>query len=75
MGMKNSREVSDAAFPFLVERWCVSPDTMNAFSIDLYGRFKDDIITVAKKPGVHQTFCLGHEAQKQILQNQSGGNL
>ena len=36
MGMKNSGEVSDAAFAFLVERWCVSPDTMNAFSIDLY---------------------------------------
>ena len=59
MGMKNSGEVSDAAFPFLVERWCVSPDTMNAFSIDLYGRFKDDIITVAKNRVFTKHFVWG----------------
>ena len=48
MGMKNSGELSDAAFSFLVERWCSKPDTLSAFAIDLYGRFKDDIIIVAR---------------------------
>ena len=56
MGMKNSGEVSDAAFAFLVERWCVSLDTMNVFSIDLYGRFKDDIIIVAKNRALTKHF-------------------
>ena len=59
MGIKNSGEVSDAAFAFLVERWCVSPDTMNAFSIDLYGRFKDDIISVAKNRVLTKHFVWG----------------
>ena len=59
MGMKNSGEVSDAAFAFLVERWCVSPDTMNVFSIDLYGRFKDDIIIVAKNRALTKHFVWG----------------
>ena len=57
--MKNSGEVSDAAFAFLVERWCVSPDTMNAFSIDSYGRFKDDIIIVAKNRMLTKHFVWG----------------
>ena len=48
MGMKNSGELSDAAFAFLVERWCLKPDTLSAFAIDLYKRFKDDIIIFAR---------------------------
>ena len=59
MAMKNSGEVSDAAFAFLVERWCVNPDTMNAFSIDLYRRFKDDIIIVAKNRMLTKHFVWG----------------
>ena len=59
MGMQNSGEVSDAAFAFLVERWCVSPDTLNGFSIDLYGRFKDDIIIVAKNRALTKHFVWG----------------
>ena len=51
--------VSDAAFSFLVERWCVNRDTMNAFSIDLYGRFKDDIIIVAKNRMLPKHFVWG----------------
>ena len=46
--MQNSGELSDAAIAFLVERWCPRPDTLSAFSIDMYGRFKDDIIIVAR---------------------------
>ena len=34
MGMKNSGELSDAAFAFLVERWCLKPDTLSASAID-----------------------------------------
>ena len=48
MGMKNSGELSDAAFAFLVERWCLKSDTLSAFAIDLYGRFNDDIIIAAR---------------------------
>ena len=48
MGVKSSGELSDAAFAFLVERQCLRPDILSAFSIYLYGRFKDDIIIVAK---------------------------
>ena len=48
MGMKNSGELSDAAFAFLVERRCLKLDTLKPFTIDLYGRFKDDIISVAR---------------------------
>ena len=48
MVMQNSGELSDAAIAFLVERWCPRPDTLSAFSIDMYGRFKDDIIIVAR---------------------------
>ena len=75
MEMKNSGELSDAAFAFLVERWCLKPDTLNAFAIGLYGRFKDDIIIVARNRHLTKHFRLGHEAPKQILQNQSEGDL
>ena len=43
MEMMNSGESSDAAFALLGERWCLTPDTLGAFAIDLYG-----IIIVAK---------------------------
>ena len=59
MKMKNSGEGSDAAFAFLVERWCLRPDTMNTFSIDSYGRFKDDIIIVAKNRALTKHFVWG----------------
>ena len=59
MGMKNSGELSDAAFAFLVERWCLKPDTLSAFAIDLYGRFKDDIIIVARNQNLTEHFVWG----------------
>ena len=51
-GTKSSGESSDAAFAKLVEIWCHQPDVMSAFSIDVYGRFQDDIVIVAldRKP-------------------------
>ena len=49
MEMKNSGELSNAAFAFLVERWCLKPDTLSAFAIDLDGRFKDDIIVARNR--------------------------
>ena len=57
--MKNSGELSDAAFAFLVERWCLNPDTLSAFAIDLYGRFKDDIIIVARNRNLTKHFVWG----------------
>ena len=59
MGMKNSGELSDAAFAFLVERWCLKPDTLDMFAIDLYGRFKDDIIIVARNRALTKHFVWG----------------
>ena len=47
MGMKNSGEFFDAPFAKLVETWCLLPEVMSAFSIDLYGRCEDDIFIVA----------------------------
>ena len=32
----------------LVETWCLLLEVTSAFSIDLYGRLKDDIIVVAR---------------------------
>ena len=57
--MESSGELSDAAFAFLVERWCLKTDTMSAFSIHLYGRFKDDIIIVARNRALTKHFVLG----------------
>ena len=74
MAMKNSGELSDAAFAFFVERLCLKPDTLSAFAIDLYGRFKDDNHHCCKKRKPHQTLCLV-QAQKQMLDSQSGGDL
>ena len=68
MGMKNSGEVSDAACAFLVERWCLKPDTLSAFSIDLYGRFEGDIIIVAKNRALTKHFVWRMKPQKPILQ-------
>ena len=51
--MKNSGEL---AFAFLVERWCQKLDTLSAFSIDLYARFKDDIIIVARNLALTKHF-------------------
>ena len=64
MGMKNSGELSNAAFAFLVERWCLKPDTLSAFAIDLYGRFKDDII-VARNRNLtkHFVWCMKHRSK------------
>ena len=56
MGMKNSGELSDTAFAFLVERWCLKPDTLGMFAIDLCGRFKDDIIIVARDRALTKLF-------------------
>ena len=57
--MNNSGELSDAAFAFLVERWCLKPDTLSAFAIELYGRFKDDIIIVARNRNLTKHFVWG----------------
>ena len=54
--MKNSGELSDAASALLVERWCLKLDTLSAFAIDLYGRFKDDIIIVARNRNLTEHF-------------------
>ena len=43
--MKNSGELSDVAFAKFVGTSCLQLEVMSAFSIDLSGRFKDDIIT------------------------------
>ena len=54
MEMVNSGELSDAAFAFLGERWCLTPDTLGAFAIDLYG-----IIIVVKNRALTKHFVLG----------------
>ena len=60
MDMKNSGEFSDAPFAKLVETWCLLPEVMSAFSIDLYGRCKD----LHRCPGqkAHETSCVEHDA-------------
>ena len=75
MGMKNSGELSDAAFPFLVERWSLRPDILSAFSSDLYRRFKDDIIIVAKNRALTKHFVWGRKHRSKYCKNKSGGNL
>ena len=59
MEMKNSGELSDTAFAFLVKRWCLKPDTLGMFAIDLYGRFKDDIVIVARNRALTKHFVWG----------------
>ena len=44
---KSSGESSDAAFAKLVVIWCLQPEVISAFSIDVYGRFKVDIFIMA----------------------------
>ena len=66
MVMKNSGELSDAAFAFLVERWCPRPDTLSAFSIDMYGRFKDDIIIVARNRALTKHFVWSMKRKSKI---------
>ena len=61
--MKKSGELSDAAFALLVERWWLKPDTLGAFAIDLYGRFKDDIIIVARNLTKHFVWCMKHRSK------------
>ena len=56
MEMKNSGELSEGCIAFLVERLCLKPDTLSAFSINLYGRFKHDIIIVARNPALTKHF-------------------
>ena len=63
--MKNSGELSHAAFAFLVERWCLKPDTLSVFAIDVYGRFKDDIVIVARNRNLtkHFVWCMKHRSK------------
>ena len=52
VGMKNSGVLSDAAFAFFVERWCLRLDILG-------GRNKDDIIIVAKNRALTKHFVWG----------------
>ena len=65
MVMKKSGELSDAAFAFLVERWCPRPDTLSAFSVDMYGRFKD-IIIVARNRALTKHFVWSMKRKSKI---------
>ena len=70
--MKNSGGFSDAAFAFMVERWCLRPDTLNAFSIDLRGRFKDDIIIVARNRALTKHFVWGMKRRNKYYKIEVG---